>query len=383
MGDDVPALPPLRHAVDATDPIVQASARRVRVSAGKSSFGGLVTLARDSAFAASNPGTEKTNRAMWRKWLTYCDVYAVHAILTPYQMPQRETIMCAFLGFLLENGVRNPDTIRHYVYAVRSFHVAFGVDGAAVVPISAGMPAFRWVFEHLVQTQRLRHPRRAKVVPSLSMVVALFRSWDESDARQLAVKAATVVATFTGRRMGDMLPQHEHSYNALLNLTVGDVQIMDDAASVVCRTTKNRPVGSGMPPWIGCLVANDADPLLCPLRVLKAYFGVLRARSASMTADDPFFQLPNTDGRFNGVPLSTAAVRDHTQGRLAALFPGYGPSVYFRLWTANILIAAGLTPDEQERYNDWSHTSRMRYAHTVDPMLVPVQRKLFVAFARA
>jgi hypothetical protein len=149
----------------------------------------------------------------------------------------------------------------------------------------------------------------------------------------------------------------------------------------VCRTTKNRPVGSGVPPWIGCLVANDADSALCPLRVLTSYFDVLEAQSGNMSADDPFFQLPNADGRFTGTPLSTAVVRSHTQARFATLFPDYGPSVYFRLWTANILIAAGLTPDEQERYNDWSHTSRMRYAHTADPILVPVQRKLFAAFA--
>jgi hypothetical protein len=211
-------------------------------------------------------------------------------------------------------------------------------------------------------------------------IVTMFRSWGTS-SRHRAMKAVQLVATFTGRRVSDMLPSQRDLFQPALNLTIADVALALTHAIVICSTTKNRPVHRHLPAWVGILVANTSDLTCCPLEALISYFRCLTENhDGPLSPQEPFFQHFNEEtGQFNGTPLTTYDVRRATQQALGFIMgaglEGHG-SVYFRLLTANLLIECGLLVEEQNVFCDWSHNCRVTYAHQPNPLLVPIQRKV-------
>ena len=67
-------------------------------------------------------------------------------------------------------------------------------------------------------------PARPKVIPPVWAVVEMFRRWDDSP-RDCTITAVQLVATFTGRRVGDMLPSQREGFQPELNLTIADVAL--------------------------------------------------------------------------------------------------------------------------------------------------------------
>ena len=112
--------------------------------------------------------------------------------------------------------------------------------------------------------------------------------WHTEEPQEAVVAAIIRLATFSGRRMGDFLPQHSSDYKAYSDLTFKHVLVKDHEILFTFMDTKNR---IGGPTWTGVLTRNTHDPPVCPVRAINDYMSALKAHGGDFSPVAPFFQV--------------------------------------------------------------------------------------------
>lgn len=316
-----------------------------------------------------NPRTLSSLQSEWRAWIEFCAVIsAPHFLLG--DMLSREQQVIPFVSWLIETHTTNTwGSLEKYISGVRSFHRAHGLDHDCIprkrlVTLDAVLSAAKRFLNDLDK------PAPKQLMPPQTFA-ELLASWDLEDPAQSGVAAAHRAISVTCRRVGDVLPARAGDFRADRNLSVRDVCLGNDFITFILRTTKNRPHG---PPWVGVLIPNTADPSSCAFAAVHRYAKSLVRNGGNLDPNAPFFQRFDRERQqFSGTALTTADL-DRAVNQQALRLTGVKGTCYLRMEGANLMIAAQLAPEYQERYADWNQSSiRCGYKRIMDPLFFTIQ----------
>ena len=323
----------------------------------------------------ANQRTLCSSKSEYRAWIEYCAVTNAPMFLTG-DLASRQREIVPYVAYLIQTGIaRTWGTLEQYVCAVRKFHRLHNISDERndCLPRKL-MPIFDLVLTNARKMlNSLEAPAPKQLMPVCDFAETL-ANWDLTDPAEACAAAAHRLIAVTCRRIGDVLPSQATHFRSDRGLCVDPVVIEADMISFMLLTTKNRPLG---PPWLGILIPNEFDRECCALTAVRQYARCLLKFGGHLNANAPFFQRFDSNRHcFTGQALTVAdldqACRKKTGSRVG----------YLRMEGANLMIAAGLRPDYQERYADWSQQSiRCGYKRMLDPLFFVIQAEINMILA--
>ena len=174
--------------------------------------------------AAFAEGTHKNLLTQWKAFLVFCDQYQYQA------MPVSTDMICLYAQYLA-NKLKSPQTVRKYVNGVRVLQVL--VDQ----PIEAfRLQDMRLTFRGLARL-RQHQPKRAQAITP-EMLCRMHRFLDSSNALDLVVWAAILVAFFCMLRESNYVPESQKSFDKSKQLCREDIAVGPDCLLVHIKWSK-------------------------------------------------------------------------------------------------------------------------------------------------
>jgi hypothetical protein len=336
--------------------------------------------------------TERSAESGVRCWKTFCSVLKVPVLIHDLPINEREYIGVAFVGYMIKTikPTRGDKvaagTIQNYLTHIRNLHRRH--HARFDVFKTTEMPTFAFVLKKCLAFL-LAHapPGEAKPLVPLGLFLTMVAMWHTNNPAEAVVAAIIRLATFTGRRMGDFLPQHPADYRACSDLTFKHVIIKVDEIIFTLMDTKNR---IGGPAWTGILMKNKHDPSVCPVIAIHDYMKALRTHDGDLSPEAPFFQVFSPRlGRFTKEAYSVSRLSTVVNRALTALDAKQpGQCVHFRVEVANMLSEAGVPKEYHNRFMDWKdkiyeaqHKQARKYSRGLDPILKDIQEVIYKHFA--
>jgi hypothetical protein len=336
--------------------------------------------------------TERTLDSAQRGWKTFCHIFEFPPLIDGLDVGERESIAVAYVGYMVQTikAARGDQpaagTLQNYITAVRRLHDRHGVRFD--VFSTAEMPILAFVLKKVCQHLKAHAPlAAAKPLVPLKLFLRMVAMWNLSTPGQALIAAIVRFATFTGRRMGDFLPQRSAAFRAFSDLTFKHVIFKKDRIEFTLMDTKNR---IGGPPWYGCLTRNTHDPRICPVRALEAYLQTLKTHHGDVSDTAPFFQtFDHNTNKFTGLAYSVDTLSRVIHSTLTKLGAKQnGQCIHFRVEVANMLYEAGVDKMYHNRFMDWKdpdydrrHRQAGTYMRCMDPMLPEIQEIIYKHFA--
>ena len=174
--------------------------------------------------AAFAEGTHKNLLTQWKAFLVFCDQYQYQA------MPVSTDMICQYAQYLASK-LKSPQMVRNYINGVRVLQVL--VDQ----PIEAfRSPDLRLTFRGLARL-RQHQPKRAQAITP-EMLCRMHKFLDSSNALDLVVWAAILVAFFCMLRKSNYVPESQKSFDKFKQLCREDIPVGPDCLLVHIKWSK-------------------------------------------------------------------------------------------------------------------------------------------------
>ena len=241
-------------------------------------------------------GTKKSYGVGWRWWALFCRARGASPLreVGPNNRREEEDLQMEFVIHAAVNGHKKVGTIRQYLSAVRSQHLALGYPDP-----TAGAGRLWMAIDGL--TRRHGAPKRKKpVTPAmLRWVKGSLQPWKSHD--DAAVYCAVLMAFFFLLRASEYVVNDQSEFPPGRGLRGSDLRprckgepvdtfALADEVAIRIRGSKTDQYNRGE--WRNHfrVAGEESEEKLCVLQALTWYERWARDRCRGLQAEDPFFR---------------------------------------------------------------------------------------------
>lgn len=231
----------------------------------------LLCQLRQTQKAAFAEGTFRNYEVQWSRFTQFCDEYGLQG------MPADELTVCLYAQYLA-NDFASPHSVKNYVNGVRVRHL---LGGKSVEPFKSFDLAI--TFRGISRTKLHSVKQAAPVtVPLLFAMSALV---DRSNAEDVVVWAAILIAFFGMLRKSNLVPDSAGSFDDKKQLCRNDVSFSKEGIVLDIKWSKTLQFAQKILPVPILAVPGS---LVCPVKAYRNMCKLVRG-----SGEQPAFMLPN------------------------------------------------------------------------------------------